>query len=59
MALIHKIMKLYSGLKDEDFDIPPMGTGTIQLRNDGKGDYIHVWNHPSLSRPTDEQLRDA
>jgi hypothetical protein len=32
--------------------------GTIQLRNDsdGKGDYIAKWEHPTLSRPTQEQL---
>ncbi|MFZ9210902.1 MAG: hypothetical protein ACO22M_00410 [Candidatus Nanopelagicaceae bacterium] len=31
---------------------------TIRLQNDsdGKGDYIKVWNHPTLPRPTDEQL---
>jgi len=23
---------------------------------DGKGDYIKSWNHPTLLRPTDEEL---
>jgi hypothetical protein len=31
----------------------------IQNDNDGKGDYIREWKHPSLSKPTDEQLADA
>jgi hypothetical protein len=31
---------------------------TIRLQNDsdGRGDYIKEWNHPTLSRPTEEQL---
>ena len=61
MALIHQICKLYPELEDKDFDIPPMGAGTIELRNDsdGRGDYIHVWNHPTLAEPTEEQLENA
>jgi hypothetical protein len=33
-------------------------SGTIHLRNDsdGRGDYIAKWEHPTLARPTDEQL---
>lgn len=26
------------------------------LNSDGKGDYIAKWEHPTLPRPTDEQL---
>ena len=29
---------------------------TLQNDSDGKGDYIAVWNHPTLPRPTEEQL---
>ena len=25
--------------------------------SDGKGDYIKEWNHPTLPKPTDEQLK--
>jgi len=30
----------------------------IVMRNDsdGRGDYIAVWNHPTLAQPTQEQL---
>ena len=30
-----------------------------QPDSDGKGDYIKEWNHPTLARPTDEQLGAA
>lgn len=55
MNLVEKIMALYPELKQQDFS--PF-TGTIQLRNDsdGRGDYIAAWNHPTLPRPTEEQL---
>lgn len=54
MSLYEKIMALYPSLTPEDFDI----TGTISLQNDsdGNGDYIKAWNHPTLARPTDEEL---
>jgi hypothetical protein len=29
---------------------------TIRNDSDGKGDYIAKWEHPTLTRPTDEQL---
>jgi hypothetical protein len=55
MTLYDKIIALYPELTDTDFN--PM-TGTIFLQNDsdGKGDYIAKWEHPTLPRPTDEQL---
>jgi len=28
----------------------------LQNDSDGKGDYIAKWEHPTLPRPTDEQL---
>lgn len=59
MTLFQKIVKLYPELKDKDFDLPPIGTGTIELRNDGSGDYINVWRHPTLPEPTDDQLQEA
>ena len=52
MTLYDKIMALYPSLTDSDF------TTTIRLQNDsdGKGDYIAAWEHPTLARPTEEQL---
>ena len=54
MTLYEKIKSIYPSLTNDDFDIK----GTIELRNDsdGKGDYIKAWNHPTLPRPTDEEL---
>ena len=52
MTLPEKIKALYPSLEDKDF------FDTIQLQNDsdGKGDYIAKWEHPTLPRPTEEQL---
>ena len=52
MTLYEKIKAIYPELQDSDF------LNTIRLQNDsdGKGDYIAEWNHPTLTRPTDEQL---
>jgi len=52
MTLYEKIKALYPELTDRDF------ITTIRLQNDsdGKGDYIAAWNHPTLARPTAEQL---
>lgn len=56
--LYKKIKTLYPEIKDNDF-IPE--SNCILLRNDGDndGDYIYTWNHPTLSRPTDEQLESV
>jgi hypothetical protein len=52
MTLYDKIMAIYPQLEQQDF------LTTIRLQNDsdGKGDYIAKWEHPTLSRPTDEEL---
>jgi hypothetical protein len=52
MNLYEKIMALYPALTERDF------MTIIQLQNDsdGKGDYIAKWEHPTLPKPTDEQL---
>jgi hypothetical protein len=52
MTLYEKIIALYPNLKFEDFDFK----GSIVLQNDGDGDYIKEWNHPTLTKPTDKQL---
>ena len=50
MTLYEKIIALYSELTDQDF------MTIIILQNDGNGDYIAKWEHPTLARPTEEQL---
>jgi hypothetical protein len=56
MNLFEKIITLYPELSDNDFNA---FKGLIELRNDsdGKGDYIAKWEHPTLARPTEEQLK--
>ena len=53
MTLVEKIKAIYPSLTDDDFP------NKIIVQNDGngRGDYIAAWNHPSLSKPTDEQLK--
>ena len=51
--MYEKIKSIYPELTDADFF--PL-TGTIILQNDGNGDYIASWNHPTLAKPTDEEL---
>jgi hypothetical protein len=55
MTLVDKIKSIYPSLTANDFD--SIG-GSIALQNDsdGKGDYIKFWGHPTLPRPTDEEL---
>jgi hypothetical protein len=50
--LYEKIMALYPELTMFDFS----SVITLQDDSDGKGPYIAKWEHPTLSRPTDEQL---
>ena len=52
MNLYEKIKAIYPELQDIDF------ITVIRLQNDsdGKGDYIAKWEHPTLARPTEEQL---
>jgi hypothetical protein len=53
MTLPEKILALYPELTMND-----LIDGYIFLQNDsnGKGDYIAKWEHPTLPRPTDEEL---
>ena len=57
MSLYEKIKVLYPSLTEADF-IPLQGTILLQNNSDGNGDYIKEWNHPTLARPTDEQLAE-
>jgi len=54
MTLYNKIKTIYPQLIDADFT--PEGTIHLENASDGKGDYIAKWEHPTLARPTDEQL---
>jgi len=52
MTLYEKIKTIYPSLNNIDF------VTVIELRNDsdGKGDYIAKWEHPTIAKPTDEEL---
>lgn len=52
MTLAEKIVAIYPTIVERDFRT------VIRLQNDsdGRGDYIAQWNHPTLPRPTEEQL---
>jgi len=52
MTLYEKLKSLYPELTDRDF----MNVIRLQNDSDGKGDYIAAWDHPTLARPTEEQL---
>ena len=54
MTLFEKIKAIYPEFSEND--LVPMGTVIIQNDSDGKGDYIAAWNHPTLTKPTEEQL---
>jgi hypothetical protein len=55
MTLYEKITTLYPSLTVEDFSFP-FGKILLQNDSDGRGDYIAKWEHPTLARPTQEQL---
>lgn len=50
MTLVEKIMNLYAELKIEDF------ANLITVQDDGNGQFIAKWEHPTLAKPTDEEL---
>jgi hypothetical protein len=52
MTLFEKIKTLYPSLENKDF----LTVITLQNDSDGKGDYIAKWEHPTLAKPTAEQL---
>lgn len=53
MTLYEKIIKIYPELLNYDFAYSAI---TLQNDSDGRGDYIAKWEHPTLPRPTEEQL---
>jgi hypothetical protein len=52
MTLYEKIKAIHPELTDMDF----MTVIRLQNNSDGQGDYIAKWEHPTLPRPTEEQL---
>ena len=56
MTLAQKIVALYPELDGQPF---PFQDIVVQNDSDGRGDYIAEWNHPTLPRPTDEQLAEV
>jgi hypothetical protein len=54
MSLYEKIKSIYPELTTQDF----LTVITLQNDSDGRGDYIAAWDHPTLPRPTEEQLND-
>ena len=58
MTLYEKIKTLYPSLTEEDF-VPTTGTIMLQNDSDGKGDYIKSWEHPTLAKPTQEELDEV
>lgn len=55
MNLYEKIISIYPELTADDF-LSPLGLIRLQNDSDGRGDYIAKWEHPTLPRPTEEQL---
>ena len=53
-TLYDRIIALYPSLQPQDF----LTVITLQNDSDARGDYIAAWNHPTLARPTEEQLND-
>lgn len=52
MNIYEKIKAIYPEVQDVDF----FTVIILQNDSDGNGDYIKEWNHPTLARPTEEQL---
>jgi hypothetical protein len=53
--LYEKITAIYPTLTINDF-VGASATIILQNDSDGKGDYIAKWDHPTLAKPTEEQL---
>tara|TARA_R100000329_G_scaffold60553_1_gene54182 strand:- start:72 stop:266 length:195 start_codon:yes stop_codon:yes gene_type:complete len=57
-TLLARILKIHPSLSETDFHI---NTGTIQLQDDsdGKGAYIKSWTHSTITRPTDDAIKEV
>ena len=56
MTLYDKIISIYPELSSYDF-----AHGDIELldNSDGNGAFISKWEHPTLTKPAEEQLQAA
>jgi hypothetical protein len=52
MTLYERIISIYPSLTQQDF----LTVITLQNDSNSKGDYIAKWEHPTFSKPTDEEL---
>ena len=55
MSNFYYKVKLYleaNGKTESEIDLD----GNVQLKNEGSGDYISVWNVSGVNKPTDSQL---
>jgi hypothetical protein len=62
MTLVEKIMTIYPQLTSKDFDyfaFKDKGTILVQDNSDGNGPFIAKWEHPTLAKPTNEELQGA
>ena len=50
MTLYERILDLYPQISEQEVVL------YIRFQNDGDGEYISKWEHPTLPKPTDEQL---
>ena len=58
-TLVEIIKEVHSSLSNSDFAYNQGGTIMLQDNSDGKGVFIAKWGHPSLSKPTADQLKAA
>ena len=56
-TLVERLKKLQPSLVDKDFSPTVDGTIILQDDSDGKGAYIASWNHPTINRPTDDEIK--
>ena len=57
-SLYWRIIKIYPSLTDNDF-LPISGTIELVNDSDGKGDYIKRWDHPTLTEPTETEIKEV
>jgi hypothetical protein len=55
MSLYEKVIAIHPELKPEDFH-PATGSILLQDESDGFGPRIFKWEHPTIPRPSDEEL---
>ena len=55
MTLMDKLIAIYPELTEWDF----VSRIVIADRKDGNGEVLVEWNHPTLAKPTDEELANV